>query len=130
MAHCNVNDEAECILFDDRKGCLLPSLPAHCPKVHERSEDDFWVPVHIRPLTEEEQEEYPDYAFMIDSPLPPEGEDILVTDGKHVWVDVFYNDYYAELDSGREFTNGLAWRRFPAPWSEKKEEQANGIRNK
>lgn len=75
-----------------------------------------WIPFKKKPLTEEEEEIYPEYSWMLDCPTPEDEEDILVSDGKYVWVDTWWNcDGFCRLDSDREL-EGLAWMRFPDPW--------------
>lgn len=75
-----------------------------------------WIPFEKRPLTEEEEEIYPEWSWMLDCPTPEDEEDILVSDGKYVWVDTWWNcDGFCRLDSDREL-EGLAWMRFPDPW--------------
>ena len=75
-----------------------------------------WIPFNKRPLTEEEEEIYPEWSWMLDCPTPEDEEDILVSDGKYVWVDTWWNcDGFCRLDSDREL-EGLAWMRFPDPW--------------
>ena len=46
----------------------------------------------IRPMTEEEQKDYPNCTFMFDCVLPDDGDEILVSNGRFVWMDVFCND--------------------------------------
>ncbi len=51
---------------------------------------------------------------MLNCPLPDEEEEILVSDGKDVWIDTLMEDNGYYLDSGREF-RGLAWMQLPKP---------------
>lgn len=52
-------------------------------------------------------------------PIPDVDEEILVTDGKHVWQDTWieYDDGYA-LDSNYELDEVLAWMPLPKPYKE------------
>lgn len=83
-------------------------------------EQNVWIPVKFRPLTEEEQEEYPDYCCMADCLMPNDGEEILVST-KHGTVEkdecVFDNGY--SLDSGYDWqTDIVAWMLLPEPYRE------------
>lgn len=50
-------------------------------------------------------------------PIPDVDEEILVTDGKHVWEDTWieYDDGYA-LDSNYELDEATAWMPLPKPY--------------
>ena len=75
-----------------------------------------WIPFKFRPLTEKEKEYYPDWIYMMDCSTPDDEEEILVSDGKHVWVDTFYNSGDScELDGGADL-EGCAWMPMPKPW--------------
>lgn len=73
-----------------------------------------WNKLTIRELTEEEEKDYPDYTFSIEG-LPSYGEVVLVTDGKHVWMDCFYIEDAVCLDSGDDIENVIAWMPLPEP---------------
>lgn len=53
-------------------------------------------------------------------PIPEVDEEILVTDGKNVWLDTWieYDDGYA-LDSNYEMDEVTAWMPLPKPYKEK-----------
>lgn len=55
--------------------------------------------------------------------IPDVDEEILVTDGKHVWEDTWieYDDGYA-LDSNYELDEVTAWMPLPKPYKEKENE--------
>ncbi len=79
-----------------------------------------WIPVKFRPLTEEEQEEYPYYCYIADCPMPNDGEEILVTT-THGYVnkDISYIDDGFYLDSGYDWkTDVIAWMPLPEPYKE------------
>ena len=108
--------------FDDRVHCIK------CAEEHRQlaewlkdyrrlKEQTRWIPVKFRPLTEEEQKEYPDYCYMADCPMPDEGEEILVTT-THGTVEKdeaeFDDGFY--LDSGYDWqTDIVAWMPLPEP---------------
>lgn len=80
------------------------------------AQEPQWIPITFRELTEEEKTEHPDWCSIIDSPTPDDGEDILVSDGKTVWADVWSNDgEWCALESGLEL-EGVAWQKMPSPW--------------
>lgn len=53
-----------------------------------------WNKLTFRPLTEEGKEDYSnqEWTYMIDG-LPDLGEEVLVTDGRCVWIDSFHIDF-------------------------------------
>lgn len=83
-----------------------------------------WIPVKFRPLTDEEQEEYPDYCYMADCQMPDDGEEILVsTKSGRVEKDEcrFDDGYY--LDSGSDWqTDIVAWMPLPKPYKPQESE--------
>ena len=80
-----------------------------------------WIPVKYHELTEEERKEClfsADIKYMIDCELPDDEQEIIVTDGRHVWVDTcIVNDGYA-LDSGHDWIEDvIAWMPLPESYS-------------
>ena len=87
----------------------------------ERMAKMEWIPFTQRELTEEEREIYPEGGFVFTCQLPKDGEEILITNGKYVWVDTFYNDgecYFEVIDDVDDFT-GYAWMPMPEPYKGK-----------
>lgn len=80
-----------------------------------------WIPFKTRPLTDEEKQEYPDWAYIFDCPLPDDGEEILLSNGKYVWTDTFINDGECYLDGGDDIDDGMAWMHLPKPYEPKTE---------
>lgn len=81
-----------------------------------------WIPVKYHELTEEERKEClfsAEIKYMIDCELPDDEQEIIVTDGRHVWVDTcIVNDGYA-LDSGHDWIEDvIAWMPLPEPYRE------------
>ena len=74
-----------------------------------------WIPFEFRAMTAEEKEEYPDWDYILDCLTPENGEEILVSDGKHVWCDTYYSDDGCYLDGGTEL-EGCAWMPMPKPY--------------
>ena len=75
-----------------------------------------WIPFKKRPLTDEEKQEYPDWTYIFDCPLPYDEEEILLSNGKYVWTDTFINDGECYLDSGDDIDDGMAWMPLPKPY--------------
>lgn len=75
-----------------------------------------WIPFKKRPLTDEEKQEYPDWTYIFDCPLPDDEEEILLSNGKYVWTDTFINDGECYLDGGDDIDDGMAWMPLPKPY--------------
>lgn len=90
-----------------------------------------WIPVKFRPLTDEEQNEYPDYCYMADCPMPDEGEEILVcTVYGTVEKDECGIDDGFYLDSGYDWqTDIVAWMPLPKPYEPQESEGINADSN-
>lgn len=76
-----------------------------------RPSTERWIPFTQRELTAEEQEEHPEWCYIMEGPLPDDGQEILVSDGKWVWQDRFCVDdgCYLGMD-------GCAWMPLPLPY--------------
>lgn len=84
------------------------------PIVSEKKE---WNKLTFRPLTEEEEEDYSnqEWTYIIDG-LPDLGEEVLVTDGKYVWIDIFNIDDFVYLsNTDNEVDRVKAWMELPKP---------------
>lgn len=81
-----------------------------------------WIPFTRRPMTKEEQEYYPDCTFMFDCVLPDDGDEILVSNGRFVWMDTFCNDDGCYLDGGDDIDEDMAWMPLPKPYKAESEE--------
>ena len=88
----------------------------HLPSV--TPQEPRWIPVKFRPLTDEEQNEYPDYCYMADCLMPDDGEEILVcTVYGTVEKDECGFDDGFYLDSGYDWqTEIVAWMPLPKPY--------------
>ena len=74
-----------------------------------------WIKFVLRPLTEEEQREHPDWCYILDCRTPDDNQEILVSDGRYVWTDTFYQDGdQCYLDGGAELEN-CWWQPMPQP---------------
>lgn len=85
-------------------------------KAYEKNPE--WNELRFRELTPEEKEEYAnfDWSYMVEN-LPEYGEEVLVTDGKNVWIDSFDEDdgvYLSSTDS--EIDGVTAWMPLPNPY--------------
>lgn len=86
-----------------------------------------WIPFKLRPVTEEEKEEHPDWEYILDCKLPDDGQRILINikyrGHEAVQMDEYFDDDGCYLDSGYEIaTEATAWMPLPEPYKEK----ANG----
>jgi hypothetical protein len=73
-----------------------------------------WIPFTRRPMTEEEQKDYPNCTFMFDCVLPDDGDEILVSNRRFVWMDTFCSDIDGcYLDSGDDIDEDMAWMPLP-----------------
>ena len=76
-----------------------------------------WIPFTRRPMTEEEQEDYPNCTFIFDCDLPDDGDEILVSNGRFVWMDTFCTDIDGcYLDGGDDIDEDMAWMPLPKPY--------------
>lgn len=81
-----------------------------------------WIPFTCRPMTEEEQKYYPNCTFMFDCVLPDDGEEILVSNRRFVWMDTFCVDIDGcYLDRGDDIDEDMAWMPLPKPYEPKTE---------
>ena len=92
--------------FDNANQIILEALSAEAE----------WIPFKKRPLTDEEKQEYPDWTYIFDCPLPDDEEEILLSNGKYVWTDTFINDGECYLDGGDDIDEGMAWMPLPKPY--------------
>lgn len=102
--------------YSFRDGDYLEALDMAIEALSEPKTE--WIPFTNRPLTDEEKEEYPDWIYIFDCPLPDDEEEILLSNGKHVWTDTFIADGECYLDGGDDIDEGMAWMPFPEPYKE------------
>lgn len=76
-----------------------------------------WIPFTRRPMTEEEQKDYPNCTFIFDCVLPDDGDEILVSNGRFVWMDTFCKDIDGcYLDRNGDIDEDMAWMPLPEPY--------------
>lgn len=77
-----------------------------------------WIKVKTRELTQAERDNFPNANFMWDMEIPEDGDEVLVSDGKSVWTDI-WGDYEPNLCGFEniDFKDGenLWWMPFPEP---------------
>lgn len=79
-----------------------------------------WNKLVFRKPNYEERELYSanPYDFIVEN-LPDYGEEVLVTDGKHVWADSFDVDDFVYLSgTDSEIDGVIAWMLLPEPYKE------------
>lgn len=94
---------------------LYDELVSEIEKQPIVSEKKEWNKLTFRPLTEDEKENYSaqEWTYMIDG-LPDLGEEVLVTDGKRVWIDSFDIDDSVYLSGTDNEVDGVkAWMPLP-----------------
>lgn len=86
-----------------------------------------WNKLTFRPLTEEEKEDYSnqEWTYMVDN-LPDLGEEVLVTDGRCVWIDSFHIDFHTDdfvylSRTDNEVDTVKAWIELPAPYKRRED---------
>ena len=87
-----------------------------------RFTEQRWISVKYHVMTEEERKAggfSNDIVYYLDCKMPDDEQEIIVTDGRHVWVDTcIVNDGYA-LDSGHDWIEDvIAWMPLPEPFRE------------
>lgn len=120
---CPGFDKDDCFKLSDecRKRWLESvALPSAQPEPQ-------WIPFKTRPLTEEEQDEHPEWDCILDCKLPDDGQVILVSINlrghERVQYDEFYTDDGSYLDSGYAIgAEATAWMPLPEPYKERREE--------
>ncbi len=83
-----------------------------------------WIPFKTRPMTEEETEHYFEYTDMriddtytiLDCPLPDDGQEVLVSWGGNVGIDVFIQDNEGCYFEGVDIDEVEAWMPLPEPY--------------
>ena len=122
-------DEARAILAG-RYIVNIDGDDEYCNKVNEAIDmaiealsQNKWIPFTRRPMTEEEQEDYPNCTFMFDCDLPEDGEEILISSGRFVSLDTFCVDADGcYLDGGDDIDEDMAWQPLPKPYREERRE--------
>ena len=82
-----------------------------------------WIPIKRRDLTQEEKESYSSFyglepEYMIESRMPDDGEEVLVSVGSIVFKDIFsHHDFDFENISVDEIE---AWMPLPKPYEDKR----------
>lgn len=91
-----------------------------------------WILVkwHVILDAEREEEGIPDdIVYYLDCPMPEDGEEIIVTDGKRVWTDENSIDIVGHyLESGNDWKDIKAWMPLPEPYKEVEDEQSTSNR--
>lgn len=79
-----------------------------------------WIPVTYHIPTREDSEERL-YAYILDCPMPEEGQEILVSFNGMVDMDVCCYDEGWYLDNRGDWTDVDAWMPLPEPFKEEKD---------
>lgn len=113
-------EEAIAILSEKIKPCVLGEWGEATDMAIEALSANAvqgWIPFTRRPMTEEEQKDYPNCTFIFDCVLPDDGDEILVSNGRFVWMDTFCTDIDGcYLDGGDDIDEDMAWMPLPEPY--------------
>ena len=104
-------------------------LEAENERLHEVLEQQRWIPIKTRPLTEEEKEHFISIGWSEDSlefiyncPLPDDGQEVLITDSMgNVELDTFYSDDGCYFENNCDADEVIAWRELPQPYKEEQD---------
>lgn len=96
----------------------------------EEEQEQKWIPLTQRPMTEEETEHYFEYAdtriddtyIILDCPLPDDGQEVWVSWGDMVGADVFRKDYDGCYFEGVDIDDVDAWMPLPKPYKPQERE--------
>ena len=99
-------------------------------KLIKALEQQRWIPIKTRPLTEEEKEHYISIGWSEDSlefiyncPLPDDGQEVLITDSMgNVELDTFYSDDGCYFENNCDADEVIAWMPLPQPYKESDKE--------
>lgn len=93
----------------EQKVYMMKEFLDHLKWIKKKCTTSEWIPFTF------------DEEGILDCEFPDIDEEILVTDGKHVWQDTWieYDDGYA-LDGNYELDEILAWMPLPKPYMEEK----------
>lgn len=106
---------------------LDPSVPVQIVESIRHGKENRWIPMTTRPMAEEEREYYREWsgveeAMIFDCPLPDDGQEVLVSWGGMVGVDVFVNDCDGCYFEGVDIDYVQAWMPLPEPYKPESEE--------
>ena len=84
-----------------------------------------WIPIVCREATQDEKDSYftqngEELCFMIESEMPENGQEVLVSSNGYVSEDIFDEDYYSF--ENHEIVDVDAWMPLPEPYKESEEE--------
>ena len=114
----SMDGEGEARFYETLRDYMRESM---CP-----NDNDGWIPVAWREPTEEEKERHPEITAFTDSPLPDDGEDVLITvawrNSKtqemeyRVYADCAHREDGIEFENVFNFEELIAWRPMPEPY--------------
>ena len=89
-----------------------------------------WIPIKTRELTEEEKKHFEEQLEMevneiIYSPLPEDGQEVLITMYDRVYLDTFCNDWYGSSFEDADIEDVKAWKPLPEPYKEGSDADSN-----
>ena len=85
-------------------------------RIEEQPQVGSWIPVTYHTPKDEDEDML--YAYILDCPMPEEGQEILVSFNGMVDMDVCCYDEGWYLDNRGDWTDVDAWMPLPAPYKE------------
>ena len=110
----------------EREAEFYESLRDYMRESMRLNDNDGWTPVVWREPTAEEKERYPEITAFTDSPLPDDGEEVLITvawrnsktgEMKYrVYADCAHWEDGIEFENVFDYEDLIAWRPMPEPY--------------
>ena len=117
--------KSECYIADllnlDRTRMVNTALDT----VIKAAEETRWIPIKTRPMTEEEKEDFFEYAdsrcddtyTILDCPLPDDGQEVILSVNGYVGTDIFCRDSaYGCYFESYDIDDVDAWMPLPQPY--------------
>lgn len=108
------------ILEDDTEYCKIWQIKQDIKIIEAQPQVGDWIPVSYHAPVEEDGEDM-EYAYILDCPMPEEGQEILVSFNGMVDMDVCCYDEGWYLDNRGDWTDVDAWMPLPEPFKESEE---------
>lgn len=98
-------------------GCKVKSDECDLHKLLQEKQEREWIKFETE-IDEEDGRE------IFCCPMPEDEQEVLITDGKNVWLDMFCNDgNECWFDSGFDFDKITHWQPLPEPPKEREENE-------
>ena len=120
-------EECKCATEHRQLATWLKELKQLKEQMSHSENPNKWIPLIKRPMTEEEREEYEGMTgitetMILNCPLPEDGQEVLVSYGGCVCIDIFHDDdgcYFEDV----EIDDVEAWMELPLPYKAESEDK-------